>query len=412
MRRIFSFFISMWMVGISVIGICQLTHAQSKVATQDEQAYIQVIKERSGKIVGTLNITDQAKSTKVRDMIADQYFNLNEIQSKRDTKINSLKAKKAGDTKIADVKKSADQEISKLHGKYLSKLSTQLTSEQVDKVKDGMTYNVVPLTFANYLLQTPYLTKIQQDKIMNLLVEAREYAMDGGSSKEKHAWFGKYKGKITNYLTAEGYNMKKEGVDWALRRKTDSDALEIVQSNRIMKVLNITEGDKKEFVRNLIAHQYQQILSIEKERNAKTEASNQLLKSRKAEADKAGAEIWADYQKMFAEQREFFSNALLVHLDFTKVEMVKNEMTDNGLPKEYAHFLTLLPNLTEVQKKRVFDFLTEARDNAMNVLTTRGRNQWFAKFRGRANNYLAKEGYNLRKATEDLERRTSNNSIN
>jgi hypothetical protein len=32
--------------------------------------------------------------------------------------------------------------------------------------------------------------------------------MDAGTSKEKHAWFGKYKGKINNYLSAEGYNMK------------------------------------------------------------------------------------------------------------------------------------------------------------------------------------------------------------
>lgn len=409
MKKIVSFFIGMWMVGISVIGTYQSTYAQSKKANEDEKAYIQVIKERADKIVETLNIADHTKSIKVRDMIAGQYFDLNEIQQKRDTKINSLKAKKADDTKIAGVKKSADQEIRKLHRTYLSKLSAQLTSEQVEKVKDGMTYNVVPLTFANYLLQTPYLTKAQQDKIMSFLIEARELAMDGGSSKEKHAWFGKYKGKITNYLTAEGYNMKKEGADWALRRKTDSDALEIVQSNRIMNILSITDTKQKEFVRNLIAHQYQQIQSIQNERDTKTEASNQLLKNNKEEADKTAALIWADYQKKFAEQRELFSSALSVHLDSAQLETVKNEMTDNSLQKEYAHFLALLPNLTDVQKKKVHEYLTEARDNAMNVLNTRGRNQWFAKFRGRANNYLAKEGYNLRKATEELERRASNN---
>ncbi len=36
---------------------------------------------------------------------------------------------------------------------------------------------------------------------MSLLWEAREHAIDGGSSEEKHAWFGKYKGRIiNNYL--------------------------------------------------------------------------------------------------------------------------------------------------------------------------------------------------------------------
>ena len=98
----------MWMVWISVIGTCQSTYAQSKKATEEEKAYIQVIKERSDKIVEALNMADRTKSIKVRDMIADQYFNLNEIQSKRDIKISSLKAKKAGDTKIEAVKRSAD----------------------------------------------------------------------------------------------------------------------------------------------------------------------------------------------------------------------------------------------------------------------------------------------------------------
>jgi hypothetical protein len=44
---------------------------------------------------------------------------------------------------------------------------------------------------------------------MAWLVEAREIAMDCGSSEEKHYWFGKYKGKINNYLSAEGYDLKK-----------------------------------------------------------------------------------------------------------------------------------------------------------------------------------------------------------
>jgi hypothetical protein len=41
--------------------------------------------------------------------------------------------------------------------------------------------------------------------------------MDAESSEKKHAWFGKYKGKINNYLSAEGYDMKKEGIAWKER---------------------------------------------------------------------------------------------------------------------------------------------------------------------------------------------------
>lgn len=41
--------------------------------------------------------------------------------------------------------------------------------------------------------------------------------MDAGTSKEKHAWFGKYKGRINNYLSAQGYDLNKESDDWHKR---------------------------------------------------------------------------------------------------------------------------------------------------------------------------------------------------
>jgi hypothetical protein len=61
------------------------------------------------------------------------------------------------------------------------------------------------------------LTPVQKDKIYNYLLEAREFAMDAESSEKKHAWFGKFKGKINNYLSSEGYDMKKEGIAWKER---------------------------------------------------------------------------------------------------------------------------------------------------------------------------------------------------
>jgi hypothetical protein len=65
----------------------------------------------------------------------------------------------------------------------------------------------------------PDLTDQQKAQILAWLVEAREKAMDAGSSREKHAWFGKYKGKINNYLSAAGYDLKKADRDLAERRK-------------------------------------------------------------------------------------------------------------------------------------------------------------------------------------------------
>ena len=86
-------------------------------------------------------------------------------------------------------------------------------------MKDGMTYGVVPITYTGYLEMIPGLTEDQKKQIMAYLLEAREHAMDAGSSEEKHAWFGKYKGKINNYLSAAGYDLKKASEEWQRRLK-------------------------------------------------------------------------------------------------------------------------------------------------------------------------------------------------
>jgi hypothetical protein len=41
--------------------------------------------------------------------------------------------------------------------------------------------------------------------------------MDAGSSDEKHKWFGKYKGRINNYLSSRGYDLKKRSKEWEER---------------------------------------------------------------------------------------------------------------------------------------------------------------------------------------------------
>jgi hypothetical protein len=96
-----------------------------------------------------------------------------------------------------------------LHRDYLARLAEELTPAQIDQVKDGMTYGVVPLTFRTYERMLPDLTAAQKEQILAWLIEAREHAMDAGTSKEKHAWFGKYKGKINNFLSAAGIDMKQ-----------------------------------------------------------------------------------------------------------------------------------------------------------------------------------------------------------
>ncbi|MBS7229546.1 DUF3826 domain-containing protein [Flavobacterium psychroterrae] len=195
----------------------------TSIAQQNlDPEYIKVTNERAAKIVAKLELKNPEKEKAVTDIIAQQFRDLTAIQDPRDAEIKKVKedtalAKEKQNEKIDNLKSNADQSIEKLHKAYLKKLAKQLTEDKITEVKDGMTYGVLPITVAGYNDMLPNLTSAQKDYIYNALVEAREHAMDGGSSKEKHGWFGKYKGRINNYLSKEGYDLNKESTDWHKR---------------------------------------------------------------------------------------------------------------------------------------------------------------------------------------------------
>jgi hypothetical protein len=93
------------------------------------------------------------------------------------------------------------------HTRLVAQLSAELTCDQVEQVKDGLTYGVLAHTYNGYLAQLPNLKEDEKRAIRALLIEAREIAMDSGSADEKHGIFRKYKGKINNYLSAAGYTL-------------------------------------------------------------------------------------------------------------------------------------------------------------------------------------------------------------
>ncbi|HET9503013.1 MAG TPA: DUF3826 domain-containing protein [Hymenobacter sp.] len=194
--------------------------AQEQPAESKEAAYTRTVNERAAKIVATLGLPDEAKSLKVRDVIAGQYRALNTVHEARKTQLAALKAQPKDDQTEAATKKveaQATAALDKLHGKYLKQLGRYLTPAQVDQVKDGMTYRVLPITMTAYADMLPDLTAAQKAQMLAWLTEAREHAMDASTSEEKHKWFGKYKGRINNYLSAAGIDMNQAGKDWQAR---------------------------------------------------------------------------------------------------------------------------------------------------------------------------------------------------
>jgi hypothetical protein len=211
---------SLLALGSALITILSVPaiHPGNPVATNlsyEDTGYTKVITQRAGKIVAALGIPDSLAALRVRGIIVDQYRALNAIYTDRDTKLSTLKNQQptpdrsTADSVKKDIEKDVDVRLQQLHGAYLALLGKELTPAQVDKVKDGMTYSVLEVTYRAYQEMLPSLTEQQKARILADLTEAREHAMDAESSEKKHAWFGKYKGRINNYLSAQGIDMKK-----------------------------------------------------------------------------------------------------------------------------------------------------------------------------------------------------------
>ena len=166
-----------------------------------EPQYVETIKGRAQKIVDGLGLTDAAKAENVRNIIANRYFLLNDIHSKYD---KSQQAER-------------DAELYKHHFELVSALALYLTDEQIDAVKDGMTYGRLKRDYQAQLEMIPTLTDFEKQQVLAWLKEAREYAMDAADSKGKHFWFDKYRGRTNNCLSARGYDLKKERDNWMKR---------------------------------------------------------------------------------------------------------------------------------------------------------------------------------------------------
>ncbi|HEV2694265.1 MAG TPA: DUF3826 domain-containing protein [Verrucomicrobiae bacterium] len=190
-------------VAVLLVAFGMSASAQTNaVSEQAEAAYAKSIEGRTADILKVLALTDASKTTHVHDAVMAQYRSLRAWHAENDAK---LKAAKADTNAVAQIKVS----LKTLHDGFLAKLGEDLTPAQVEQVKDKMTYGKVQFTLAGYLTAYPDLSEEHQQKILELLKQAREDAMDGGSADEKTAIFQKAKGKINNYLSKQGIHAEK-----------------------------------------------------------------------------------------------------------------------------------------------------------------------------------------------------------
>ena len=174
-----------------------------------DASYVNTIIARSQKATDALGITWTPDGENVRNIVANRYFTLNDIYAERD----SLKKT---DKQLAAA--TADSKLYRSHFGFDADLSVYLKPNEVVKVKDVMTYDVVRVTYKAYCDMIPTLTDEEKAQIMLWLIEARELAVDAESSNKKHETFKKYKGRINNYLSKRGYDIQQEREQWEQRR--------------------------------------------------------------------------------------------------------------------------------------------------------------------------------------------------
>ena len=210
---------------LTIAGLLAVVSAFSvelKSAGRDAD-YVQSIVGRAQKIVDKLGLTDEAAAVDVRNIIANRYFELNDIYAEYDAAVAAVK-ENVGNSELKNrivegAQAVADSKLYRSHFAFPAALSIYLTDAQVEVVKDGMTYGVVGVTYKAYCDMIPRLTDEEKAQIMAWLQEARELAMDASNSDNKHKVFGKYKGRINNYLVARGYDISAERAEWEKRIK-------------------------------------------------------------------------------------------------------------------------------------------------------------------------------------------------
>lgn len=205
---------------ISIVFITISGQAQSF-----DSNYISVVNDRAFKIARELNIGDSTKFYIVRDKIARQYINVRVLDEKLEKQISTIKTKTAQSsllqTELEAVRNEAGKERKAINAAFVQSLSEQLNSQQIDKVKDGLTFGLFHVTYHVFMDMIPSLKKEEEAYIFNSLIEVRDLAMASGSSKLKETLFEECRAKINSYLTTRGYNLKLERKNWY----TKTDAL-------------------------------------------------------------------------------------------------------------------------------------------------------------------------------------------
>jgi hypothetical protein len=201
----------------SLAMVCLCASARAQYSTKPvekseiEAAYTLAIDKRAAAIVTALDLKDPAKAAHVSATLTNHYRSLRHRDELIDQQIKSP----AKDSPAKPDRIALFQTMSKpLHDEFLTKLSADLSPDQIETVKNKMTYDKLKVTYDAYCSIIPNLSETDKAKVKDELTLARDEAIDGGSADEKSAIFQKHKDHINDYLNTHGHDVNKAYKEW------------------------------------------------------------------------------------------------------------------------------------------------------------------------------------------------------
>lgn len=200
-------------------GYTHLEHYLNELASPTtrpsaDPKYRETIRKRATAAVAGAKVEGTKADAAVK-VVEAHYTGVNDAHFDRDEAVKAA----ASDTEVSAARERAAMAVGKVHKTFTDDLAALLTAEQCDAVKDAMTYGVRTNTCRVYCEMLPKLTDEEKQTIRDFLLAGREEALVAGGADEKHEKFRIAKGKIANYLSKRGYDLKAAEKEWAAKKK-------------------------------------------------------------------------------------------------------------------------------------------------------------------------------------------------
>ena len=207
MKRFFSLLI-LFVFSVAVSA------SDSKLNTRNLPAdAVTEAQQNAAKVLDKLSLTNDSIRKNIQTVIANRYLELREILHNYDERNKVIEATSLSKEKKAEeLERSYYQYNSDLYRSrfdYVAWLHFYLNQEQVETVKDAMTYNLFHVRYNDFLDLLPNLKEAEKNRVYHWLIEAREFSMDFETARKMRQMFTKYRGRINNYLASRGYDLRK-----------------------------------------------------------------------------------------------------------------------------------------------------------------------------------------------------------